>query len=111
MRRLKPSLRSSLWALLGYTPRPIGRPDGLGPVRERMLELLGDAAELSHPTLFQRIQHAGEAETLWYARHDLVVALARVHGEASARQSVAALNALFAGLLPASLIGHQRPAS
>ena len=110
MRRIKPSLRSSLWALLGYSPSSPGRLDTLAPVRQRMLEMLGDAAEVTHPGLFERIQHAREPEALWYARHDLVVALAETHGEASARQSVTALNALFTGLLPASLIGRTRPA-
>jgi hypothetical protein len=116
MRRSKPSLRSSLWALLGYSPRPFPgssprpecRPDTLAPVRQRILELLGHSAEQTHPTLFQRIRHAGEAEALWYVRQDLVVALAEVHGEASARESVASLNALFTGLLPSSLIGRRR---
>jgi hypothetical protein len=111
MQRIHSSLRDSFWALLGYASPNQEHADALGRVRQRMLDLLGDSADLTHDPLVQRIRHASEAEALWYARHDLLVALAEVHGEAAARQSIAALNALFAGLLPASLIGPMRHAS
>jgi hypothetical protein len=110
MRRIPSSLRDSFWAWLGCADPDTGHAEALGRVRQGMLELLGDGAELTHDALVQRIRHAREAEALWYVRHDLLVALAEVHGEAAARQSIASLNALFSGLLPASLIGPVRHA-
>jgi hypothetical protein len=46
---------------------------------------------------------------LWYLRGDLMAALAAMHGEVAARQRIAAITAMFHGLVPESLNSRPSP--
>lgn len=69
-----------------------------------MIEALGEQGSCIYPMVARRIRLAIDAQALWYARGDLMAALARMHGEALARQKINSLTCLFEDLLPRSLI-------
>lgn len=72
-------------------------------VRSHMLKLLEGHASAGFYRVAERIRYATEMEELWYLRQDLMAALSAVHGESAARSAVEPLQALFKGLLPASM--------
>jgi hypothetical protein len=109
MRWLKPSLRSSIYGLLG-NPLPPSESileTGIEDIRESMLAMLGDAGPKHFPQITRRIRYANDIQALWYLRGDLMGALAAMHGEAVARERVASVTEMFQGLLPNGL--HSRP--
>ena len=59
--------------------------------------------------MVRRVFHSKDAQALWYARAELMAALADLHGERVAHQRMAALSPMFDGLLPKSLTA--RPTS
>lgn len=105
MRWFKPNLRSSIYALLGHGPGPSGDrfETALADIRTAMLDLLGEQGQAEHPALAQRLRRAGEVETLWYARSEVMAVLAAAQGEAQARRQVESITPLFQGLLPPAL--------
>ena len=110
MRWFKPNLKSSIYALLGHGPAPsaLHLDAAMDDIRQAMLALLGSQGVAQHPLLVRRLRYAGDVQALWYARSDLMAALAASQGEAKARQAVEQVSVLFKGLLPESLCG--RPA-
>jgi hypothetical protein len=68
-----------------------------------MLEALGHDGFRSYPYLGRKLRFAEDVQTLWYARSELMAALASLHGEARARQELERLTRLFHGLLPPGL--------
>ncbi|MFD0667387.1 hypothetical protein ACT80S_06690 [Ramlibacter sp. MAHUQ-53] len=105
MRWLKPNLRSSLYALLGHGSEPSADHVhlALDRIRDAMLELLGEDGQAAYPAFVRRVRFAADPQALWFARSDLMGALAALHGEARARQQLESVTAMFTGLLPASL--------
>lgn len=103
MRWFKPVLRNSISALLGSEVRSRS-PESLEPVRQAMLEALGDEGSKLSPGLKHRLSYLPDAHALWFARSEMVSVLSRLHGEARAVDTVRALSPVFAGLLPKSLI-------
>lgn len=101
-----------LWQRL--TGRTGARPaDALSPrvqtrleqIRLAMLAALGGAAaERTHPALARRLRCAADVQGLWYARGELMAALAQRHGERAARAQLHRITAMFEGLLPRSLM-------
>ncbi|WOP14037.1 hypothetical protein [Ottowia sp. SB7-C50] len=69
-------------------------------IRFAMLDLLGDIGASQYPHVARRIRMGADALDLWYARADLMAALAGLHGEKKARKRMAALSELFDGMLP-----------
>ncbi len=111
MRWFKPNLKSSLYALLGHDAAPEPERGSVDRIRGCMIELLGEYGQTHHAKLVQRLRYACEPQALWYARSELMAALAAVHGEARARKQVEGLTPLFGGLLPDSLTrGNRQPA-
>lgn len=103
MRWFKPVLRNSISALLGSEMRPHS-PELLEPVRQAMLDALGNEGSKLSPGLRRRLSYLPDAHALWYARSELVSVLSQVHGEVQAIDRVQALSPIFVGLLPKSLI-------
>lgn len=103
MRWFKTGLRSSISALLGPEMRSHS-PELLEPVRQAMLDALGDEGSKLSPRLRRRLSYLPDAHALWCARPEMVAVLSRVHGEVQAIDTVRALSPVFAGLLPKSLI-------
>lgn len=111
MRWLKPSIRSSIYGLLGQPPAPTESvlENGTEDIRESMLATLGDEGPRQFPQITRRIRYAGDIQSLWYLRGDLMAALAAVHGERTARQKIASITAQFQGLLPGGLSSRPSP--
>ena len=110
MRWIKPSLRSSIYGLLGgaVTPTESTLESSTEDIREAMLSLLGDAGP-KYPHVTRRIRYANDIQALWYLRGDLMAALAAMHGEVAAREKIASITAQFQGLLPSSLNSRPSP--
>jgi hypothetical protein len=111
MRWLKPNLRSSIYGLLGnpVSPSDSMLESGTEDIRESMLSLLGEAGFKDFPHTTRRLRYANDVQALWYLRGDLMAALAAMHGEATARQKVNSVTAMFRGLLPNGLNSRPSP--
>ena len=95
--------------LSGSTPDPERMAYRVEDIRVAMLDMLGEQGEHSHPQVARRIRYAGDALALWYARADLMAALAGLHGEQLARTRMVSLSVLFEGTLPKCMAS--RPSS
>lgn len=109
MRWFKPSLRNSLYGLLGQAPSANVLENGTEDVREAMLELLGEDGARQFPIVTRRIRYATDIQALWYLRGDLMAALSQRYGETAARRHVEQLSRMFNGLLPRSLMARHSP--
>ncbi len=109
MRWMKPNLRSSIYALLGH-PADTSTDtvqQRMEQIRHAMLGLLGESGQADHPAFTRKVRFASDIQALWYARSDLMGALATLHGEARAREQIEPITELFRGLLPDSLYARQ----
>jgi len=91
------------WFKHGGLSALYGRLSGPTPDPERMahrVDMLGEIGEQTYPQVARRIRYGGDALALWYARADLMAALAGLHGEQLARTRMVSLLVLFEGTLP-----------
>ena len=111
MHWLNPHLRSTLHALLGHPAPPSDSVlrVGLEEIRAAMLEALGDSSAFEFSHVSRRIRYAGDLQTLWYLRGDLMSVLAAREGENQARGKIQTVSCLFEGLLPRGLIARASP--
>lgn len=111
MRWIKPSLRSSIYGLLGnpVPPSESALESSSEDIRESMLHLLGPQGPKNFPQLTRRIRYANDIQALWYLRGDLMAALAAAHGEAAAREKIQTITNMFKGLLPGGLNSRPSP--
>lgn len=112
MRRLKPTLRSTFFNLLAHMGAgPDARQTAqLEALRQAMLDLLGEQGAQKHLRVVRQLRMAPDAKTLWYARADLMAALASLHGESRARQGIDSLTRAFHGQLPKTLLNRKHRA-
>jgi hypothetical protein len=105
MRWLKPNLRSSIYALLGYSPATRDSVQGAGieDIRSSMLALIAEVGDKKFVHVVRRIRYATEIMSLWYLRGDLMSALASKHGEVLAREKVRPITAMFKDNVPQGL--------
>lgn len=75
-------------------------------IRSAMLELLGEDGARRHPQVARRIEFCADEMALWYARSDLMAALADLYDEETAQRQVARQSAMFRGLLPKSMMAR-----
>lgn len=75
----------------------------LEKIRAAMLDTLGEDGAQKYPAVVRRVFHSKDAQALWYARGELMAALADLHGERVAHEMMAEVSTLFDGLLPKSL--------
>lgn len=101
MRWAKTSLRNSFFGWLGQEtlPAPAERVEA---VRAAMLAALEQSDMASHASLERRLLFAKDIGELWYARPDLMNALAARLGEGRARDCLATITTLFNGMQPGS---------
>lgn len=104
MRTRKLNLKSSFFNLLGYVG---GARHGqehttaqVEQLRQAMLEVLGESGAAAHPMVARQLRFADDVIDLWYARTELMAALADQLGESHAREHMARLGLQFAALLP-----------
>ncbi len=95
------------WA--GQKPDPTRTAHRLEDIRLAMLDMLGEEGAERYPQVRRRIQFGADAQALWYARADLMGALAGLYGEQVARTRMVSLSVLFDGMLPKGLMS--RPSS
>ena len=106
-------LRSTISAIFTVSTAPLpnatDQADKLDAIRRKMLALAvltnGERSE----RLARRIRYAATVESLWFTRGELMGQLAKVHGEAAAREKVDALSGLFKELLPKGLRSRPSP--
>ena len=111
MRWLKPSLRSSIYGLLG-NPAPLSDSILEGStedIRASMLHVIGENGQKKFPQVTRRIRYANDIQALWYLRGDLMATLATLHNETEARRQIAAISDQFQGLLPGGLSSRPSP--
>jgi hypothetical protein len=109
MRIWKPTLQS-LYGLLGSAQRPMHElDDAIGEIQDAMLAALGRTGAKSFPAVSRRIQYAPDLQALWYLRGDLMAALAALHGEAHARETIRDISDRFQGLLPRGMSTRPSP--
>lgn len=97
-------LKSSLLALLSAnTLTPFLRENRTEDIRELMLNELEQTGELKFPTIVRRVRYATDAQALWYARSEVMTALAAMHGETVANEKISHISQQFKGLLPKGL--------
>ena len=75
-------------------------------IRVAMLDMLGEQGIQQYPRVARRIRASGDALALWYARADLMAALAGLHGEQRARTRMVSLSAMFEGMLPRGMVSR-----
>lgn len=105
MRWMKPNLKS-IYGLLAHAPALVEPTTDkrMEDVRQAMLDAMAlNGLDEKHGYLMSRIRYASNIDTLWYARTDLMMALAAEHGETRAHDRITAISHLFVGLVPAAL--------
>ena len=109
MRMWKPTIQS-IYGLLGGSQRSSREVnEAIGDIQESMLAALAQAGMQSFPAFARRIQYANDLQALWYLRGDLMAALAALHGEAHARETIRDISGKFDGLLPRGLSTRPSP--
>lgn len=105
--RWKSNKSKSRQQLNRQTKQPLKRQvDRLEDIRLAMLDMLGDEGARQYPGVVRRIHLSGDAQALWYARADLMAALAGLHGEQVAGTRMTSLSVLFDGMLPKGLMSR-----
>ncbi|GAB3659050.1 hypothetical protein [Ramlibacter alkalitolerans] len=105
-------LRSTISALFAVSTAPPSaqeQADKLEVIRRKMLALAALTSSPRSEALARRIRYAVSVESLWFSRGELMGQLAKIDGEAAARERVDALGKLFQELLPRGLHARTSP--
>ena len=104
-------LRSSIYAMFTVSTSAPRTDDAatMDQVREAMLAMTGDDPGERAAGLVRRIRYATDLQALWFMRGELMHLLARIHGEAAARERLDELSGLFTDLLPSGLRSRPSP--
>jgi hypothetical protein len=112
MRWFVPKLRNSLNAVLSTMGADPPRGEGhhnIEDIRQNMLELVAEDGGERSMRLSRRIRYASDLQALWFMRGEIMGLLARLYGEAAAREKVEQLSSMFADLLPPGLRSRPSP--
>lgn len=94
MRWAKTSLRNSFFGWKAN--RPVAEPsDHLEMLRKAMLQVLEQGRDANNAALERKLLFASNIEELWYARPELMNAIAASQGESVARARLAQITQLF----------------
>lgn len=94
MRWAKTSLRNSFFGWMANEP-VTGSNEDLEIVRKAMLQVLEQNGGDTHATVERKLLFAQDIEQLWYARPELMNALAATRGEAAARACMDDITRVF----------------
>lgn len=97
------SLLTTLQDAISSRAADSGPDDRLEAIRQAMLDSLAGAGVMPYAQIERRILFAYDAESLWYLRPELLKEIATLRGEATARQRIDRISAMFADLLPRAL--------
>lgn len=94
MRWARTSLRNSFFGWMAHQPaaQPSAR---LEAIRKAMLALLEQSPDGSNSAIERRVLFARNVDDLWFARPDLMNAIAATRGESAARSCVAEITRMF----------------
>jgi hypothetical protein len=110
MRWSKTTLRNSFFGWLASMPESEPLVDPKVQIEEIRHAMLSGLAELEfehYIALGRRLRLAEDVQTLWYARHDLMQAMAARVGEAKATAQMGHITGLFHGLVAPSIYAHR----
>lgn len=94
MRWAKTSLRNSFFGWMAH--QDAAEPsDRVEDIRKAMLQLLEQNPDGRNSTIERRVLFAQSLDDLWYARPELMTAVAAVRGEAIARNCLADVTRMF----------------
>jgi len=93
----------------GSTAKTKSGTPTLNDIRHAMLDVLGDRGAQAYPVVQLRVTYADDVQDLWYLRGDVMAAIAAMDGEATAREQLADVSAMFKGLLPSGLSSRASP--
>lgn len=74
--------------------------DRLDDIRQAMLDGLGLTGGLLMSQIERRVMFAPDAQSLWYLRPELLIAMSEAEGERLAQEKIDRISRLFEGLLP-----------
>ncbi|WP_028604427.1 hypothetical protein [Ottowia thiooxydans] len=96
------------WTGLQPHSKPLAQrqSDRIEDIRLTMLDMLGPDGAKDFPGVVRRIHLSGDAQALWYARAELMAALAGLHGEQVAHTKMISLSVLFDGMLPKGMMSR-----
>jgi hypothetical protein len=96
---------SSFFRLLSFPGLGLRRSADrqMGQIRTAMLSLLQVHGGHSIQRVAQRVRFAGDLESLWYLRQDVLTAISAIDGEVAARRQMKQINRLFKGGLPGAM--------
>lgn len=99
MRWAKTTLRNSFFGWIGHEV-PAAPAERIEEVRKAMLQALEQSSDSTYVALERKLLFAKDIGELWYARPDLMNAVAAKLGESEARLVLARVTVLFKGLQP-----------
>ena len=102
MRWAKTSLRNSFFGWLGHDT-PAAPAERIEAVRKAMLEALEQSSDAQSIALERKLLFAKDIGELWYARPELMNAVAARVGETLASECLCGITALFDGLQPGAV--------
>jgi len=109
MRWAKTSLRNSFFGWLAHEP-VAESDDDLEALRAAMLRVLDQSAGGVNSAIERKLLFARDIDQLWYARPDLMTAIAASKGEAVANTCLAEVTRLFETRVPDRFKSRGRPA-
>ena len=83
----------------------------LAEIRSAMMHGLGTSSDASVLAVERKVAFAHGFQDLWYLRGDVLAAIARVQGEAVAKEKMAHISNMFKGHLPPGLVSRPSPLS
>lgn len=94
MRWAKTSLRNSFFGWLAH--QPAAEPsERLEDIRKAMLQLLEQGPDGRNSAVERKVLFAHDLDELWYARPDLMTAIAEARGESAAHACLADITRMF----------------
>ena len=100
MRKTISRFTSSFAALLSDQDTVLNVDGRLESIRAAMLDALMELERVQGSDIWSKVDGAGEVQSLWYLRSELMALLAAHGGERIARQKLDAITELFRGVVP-----------